>query len=86
LKLRRRVTRGAPRLGATLEDLRRVMSIEDGGPNEVIIEAAEDEDEICPVCEDENWLRVIAAYTKGSVWVIYCGTCGRTTEERWNLL
>jgi len=62
------------------------MSIEDGGPNDVIIEGAANEEEICPICEGEDWIRVIAAYDKGSVWVIFCGYCGRTTEERWNII
>ena len=62
------------------------MSIEDGGPKDLILEDAEAETEVCPVCESENWLRAIAGYTNGACWVIFCADCGRTIEERWNIL
>ena len=62
------------------------MSIEDGGPKDYIIEEVEGEVEDCPCCETNNWLRAIAAYERGTCWVIYCADCGRTAEERWNIL
>ena len=65
------------------------MGIEDGGPEEVIVESAADvtEDEgDCPCCHEVNWLRAIVRYARGACWVIYCGECGKTIEERWNIL
>jgi hypothetical protein len=61
------------------------MSIEDGGPQDFLLEAA-DEDEVCPICDADNWLRAVAIYKRGACWIIYCGDCGRTIEERWNIL
>ena len=78
--------------GATLAMTARgqgiVMGIEDGGLTEVVIEGA-DEDvdhEYCPGCEVTNWLRAISVYGRGTCWVVFCGGCGRTVEERWNIL
>ena len=63
------------------------MSIEDGGLVDAIIECCNDEEEeLCPSCNDMDWLRLIAGYQKGACWVIYCGTCGKTFEERWNII
>ena len=65
------------------------MGIEDGGPTEVIVEAADDAVEelgACPCCHELNWLRAIAAYRSGACFVIYCGNCGKTVEERWNIV
>ena len=63
------------------------MSIEDGGLDDAIIESAEDETdwEECPVCEEANWLRAVAAYPNGACGVIYCGGCGKTIQKRWNI-
>ena len=62
------------------------MSIEDATPRDVIVEAADTETEQCPACESENWLRAIAGYDKGACWVIFCADCGKTLDERWNML
>lgn len=63
------------------------MSIEEGGLTDLFIEDANEaaDFENCPCCERSNWLRAIAAYTRGACWVIYCGDCGRAFEERWNI-
>ena len=62
------------------------MGVEDSGLTEVLVEPAEDEDEACPCCEADNWLRAIAAYNRGACWVIYCGDCGRPVQHRWNII
>jgi len=64
------------------------MGIEDGGLNEVHVESVEDDSEWeeCPCCETSNWLRAIAAYPRGACWVVYCGDCGKTIQERWNIV
>lgn len=64
------------------------MGIEDGGVTEAIIEPADDDAdwERCPCCGDVGWMRLIAAYSRGSCWVIYCGSCGKPIEKRWNML
>ena len=65
------------------------MGIEDGGLVEAIVEGAEDEVEdmgACPCCHELAWVRLIAAYARGSCWVLYCGNCGKPTHEQWNIL
>jgi hypothetical protein len=63
------------------------MSIESDGLNEVLIEdCSDEEDELCPCCNDLNWLRLVAAYPRGACWVIYCGSCGKSFQERWNII
>ena len=62
------------------------MGIEDGGPTGIIVEdASEDDDELCPCCDDLDWLRAIATYKKGACYVIFCGSCGKTIEEKWTI-
>ena len=63
------------------------MGIESGGPRDIIVEDASDEnDEVCPCCNDMDWLRAIVAYKKGACYVIFCGGCGKPVEERWTIL
>jgi hypothetical protein len=50
----------------------------------IIEDASSDEDELCPSCEDMDWLRLIADYKNGVCYVIYCGKCGKSIEKRWN--
>ncbi len=65
--------------------VRRVIETKDGASMDIILEDAEEEEE-CPICEGDRWLRAIAVYERGSCWVIYCADCGRSIEERWNTL
>lgn len=64
------------------------MGIEDGGLTNALIEEAEDDLdwEECPCCGDIAWLRVVAAYARGTCWVVFCGGCGKPVMEKWNLL
>jgi hypothetical protein len=62
------------------------MGIEDGGLVEVHVEQADDEDEACPCCEADDWVRAIAVYPKGACWVIYCGGCGKVIQQKWNII
>jgi hypothetical protein len=63
------------------------MSIEDGSPHDLILEdASADEEELCPACESMRWLRLIAAYTRGACYVVYCGDCGKPSDARWTIL
>lgn len=64
------------------------MGIEDGGPTEVHLEPADDEAdwEECPCCGEDRWLRAIAAYQRGTCWVIFCAGCGKPIQEKWGIL
>jgi len=63
------------------------MGIEDGGLVDALIEdVSDEEDSLCPACNDMLWLRVVAVYPRGTCWVLYCGACGRMLQERWNML
>jgi len=63
------------------------MGVEDGGPVEICVEPADDDwDEICPCCEESNWVRAIAGYRTSACWVVFCGGCGKIIQKRWNLL
>lgn len=62
------------------------MSIEDGGPKDLILEDTEADTDMCPACESENSLRAIAGYENGACWVIFCADCGKTIDEHWNEL
>lgn len=63
------------------------MTIEEGGPLDYVLEdCSDEEDEWCPVCEEVVWLRLIAAYQRGTCWVLFCAGCGRTFKEKWTLL
>jgi hypothetical protein len=67
------------------EDASNQASQGKGKPIDLIIEdASTDEDELCPSCEDMDWLRLIADYKNGVCYVIYCGECGKPAEKRWN--
>jgi len=57
--------------------------IEDAGPSG---SALDKWDEPCPTCEQEMWLRAIAARRTGAVYVVFCAGCGKSIQERWNLL
>ena len=72
---------------------RGVVSVEDGGLSEALIEPAgeaagpmDNWDEWCPTCEIEAWLRLVAAYRGGAYWAVFCSGCGKVCQERWNLL
>lgn len=47
-------------------------------------DASAEEDEICPSCNDLLWFRLIADYKNGVCYVIYCGSCGKPVEKKWN--
>lgn len=67
------------------EDASNQASKGKGQPLEVHLEdASGDEDELCPDCEDMDWLRLIADYKNGVCYVIYCGSCGKPVEKKWN--
>lgn len=55
-------------------------------PDDWIVEPAEYETEICAHCEADDWMRAIAIYARGCCYVIYCGGCGKSIEERWTEL
>jgi len=64
------------------------MSYEDAPrpPDEVIIEEAEYETELCGACEHDEWLRLICTYDQGAYYTIYCGNCGKSVEDRWTTM
>jgi len=63
------------------------MGIEDGGLREVIVEdATDEEEECCPCCGGERWVRAIAAYNSGACWVLYCADCGKPLQKKWTIL
>ena len=63
------------------------MGIEDGGPRQIIVEdATDDEPDPCPCCGGETWIRAICAYEKGACWVIYCAECGKPIQKKWTIL
>jgi len=63
------------------------MSIEDGGVNDAVIEdASDEEDELCPICHDLAWERVVAIYPRGTCWVLFCGSCGKPFQKKWTML
>ena len=64
------------------------MSVEEARPAEVIIEPIEEweSDGPCPCCEVEVWLRLVARYSRGCCWVIFCSGCGTLVQKRWTLL
>jgi hypothetical protein len=56
-----------------------------GPPLDLILEdASAEEDELCPSCNDMLWLRLIADYKNGICYVIYCASCGKPVETKWN--
>lgn len=64
------------------------MGIEESGLTEVHVEPADEEAdwEVCPCCGYTQWFRAIAAYRKGACWVLYCGSCGKPLQKKWNIL